>query len=122
MALFEYAVHTERNFQHHQIVLGTMDGNPVYMDFTSHMMSAIGSDERRGYSSEKLGPAQALEIQRAKEYAEFCRPGITAENMNKFNTMIRNRGGDVALNKKKEPVRGYSFFMDSSKKDEKVPA
>jgi len=113
-SLFEYTVHRERNFQHHMIMLGTMDGNPVYMDFTSQMNSAISSDERRGYDTPAKGPAQAIEISRAVEYAQFARPLINSENMNKFNTILRDKNGVALKNKKDEPVRGYSFFTDQS--------
>lgn len=109
----EYIVHKERNIQHHMIALGTIEGNPVYMDFTTHMISAIHADDKRGYRNG--GPAQATEITRAKDYALFCRQYIHAENMNKFNTVPRDRNGKPWMSKKDEPLnRGYSFFTDVS--------
>jgi len=121
--MFEHQIHRERNRANHFISLGEKDGHPSYMDFTSFMINAEQADVKRGYGYEKdgvkYGPAGAIEIERALEYARYVEPFLTGENMNKFNTVQRQRTGMVFLNKKGEPVRGYSFFSDMSEKKEK---
>ncbi len=123
MNLFEHVVHNERNRANHSIFLGEKNGHPTYMDFTSLMINAGHHDERRGYSEDKLGikygPAEAIEIERAREYATYTEPYLndTTGDITRFNTVLRQRNGQVVLNKKNDPVRGYQFFSDMSNQD-----
>ena len=115
--MFEHLVHRERNRDFHLISMGKLDGYPVAMDFTSFMQSAEQSDEKRGYTRDnghQWGVAEGIEIMRAREYAEYVLTYLTSENMNRFNTVQRSRDGTPLLNRKGEPVRGYSFFTDMS--------
>ena len=115
--MLDHVVHTERNHPHHLIEMGTLDGHPVFMNFSATMKSATKSDEKRGYKDPvQGGPMQQIEIERAKEYAGYVRQYISQENINRFNTILRDGDSKPVLNKQGEAVRGYYFFQDMSSK------
>lgn len=61
-----------------------MAGDPVYLDASDRLFDAVRSDKARGYAAYN-GPAFGIEVQRARDYADYVGHYANRDNVHKYN-------------------------------------
>ena len=78
-----YIRETVRNRTLHLLRLDTKCGDAtVYLDASRRIKDALRADREDGYKNG--GPRTGVEVERAREYADYCDQYVTTENLYQF--------------------------------------
>lgn len=77
----------------------TVEGRKVFLDATRHLRKASQLDRNNGYSDGN-GPNFGIEVEKAREYAEYVSGYVQSNSVARFNT------------------RNYTFFLEETTEKE----